>query len=210
MAYYSSRIILPTPDSDRRISVNCFKLRIFECLIRMQVPILLSGLAAILLINPIRYANSFSKEQLPGLNDKEYGYRQLPIVVEFSHDFVKRYHYSPQKNRYHFVLDWQAAVDSESGLFPPQEYKHLDALKRNYNEIFQENIIQNDDFLNKFDHFLVLNYFDYDKKCTLEPRSENFYCPRWLEMRIISNPHYKVQVIGDIDSSRLLLVEFQK
>lgn len=210
MAYLSSRIIFPTPDSSRNISVNCFRSRIFAFLIRMQGPTLLSALAAILLINPIRYAHSFSKEQLPGLNDEKYGYRQLPIVIEFSHDFVKRYHYSPQKNRYYFILDWQAVVDNESGLFPPQEYKHLDALKRNYYNVFQENIVQSEDFLNRFDRFLVLNYSDYDAKCTLEPRSENFYCPRWLAMRIMSNPHYKVQTIGDIDSSRLLLVEFQK
>ena len=164
--------------------------------------ILLLILIPILLIQPISYAKIFSKEQLPGLNDNKYGYKDLPIVAQFSHDFIRRFHYSPEKNRYFFILDWQAALDSRSGRFPPQEYKTMDALKRNYPDLFQDNILKSEVFLKKYNQFLVLDYLDNERKCTLE----DFHCSRWLDMRIMISP-YKLTNLGKIDSRKLLLVE---
>lgn len=201
LAYLSSRIIY-TPIFSKEISN---KLGIPGFFIATRTVFLLV-LTAILLVHPISYARNLSPEQLPGANDSKYGYSDLPIVTQFSHDFIKRLHYSRERNRYFFILDWQAALDSASGLFPPQEYKHMDALKRNYPEVFQNNITS-EDFLSKHNRFLVLDYLDYDKECTLERNLKNLHCPRWLEMRIMNNPHYKITPIGDIDNRKLLLIE---
>jgi Dolichyl-phosphate-mannose-protein mannosyltransferase len=173
-----------------------------------QKVILLLALTAVLLVYPITYANSLPKAQLPGLNDNKYGHKDLPIVVQSSHDFLQRLQYSPYRNRYFFILDWQAAVDSSSGLFPTQEYKHLKALKRNYPELFQ-NITKSGNFINKYQRFLVLDDVNYTKKCKIEPRWENISCPRWLEMRILNNPTYKVKALGKIEfkKNQMLLIE---
>ena len=205
LAYLSSRLI-STPVLSKEISN---KLGIPGFFIATRRAVFLLVLTAILLVHPISYARNLSPEQLPGANDNKYGYSDLPIVTQFSHDFIQRIHYSRERDRYFFILDWQAALDSASGLFPPQEYKHMDALKRNYPEVFQ-NTITSEDFLSKHNRFLVLDYLDYDKTCTLERSLKNLHCPRWLEMRIMNNPHYKITPIGDIDNRKLLLIENKK
>jgi hypothetical protein len=184
------------------------KFILFRFLIKSQKEIFLLLLATIIVVYPIRYANSLPKETIPGLNDNKYGYKDLPIVVQFSHNFLKRLHYSPERNRYFFILDWQAAVDNSSGLFTTQEYKHMEALKRNYPELFKH-VIKSEDFLNRYTRFLVLDDLDYEKKCTLDPQWDNISCPKWLEMRIISNPKYKLTVIGQVEDRKLLLVKKQ-
>jgi hypothetical protein len=178
--------------------------------IAMRSSILLLGLTAVLLVQPIRYAKSLQIEQPPGFNDNKYGYTELPIAMQFSHDFLTRLHYSPERDRYFFILDWQVALDSTSGLFPPQEYKHLEALKRSYPKLFKNNIIQSQEFIRMYNRFLVLTYTDHTRKCTLEKKIENVHCSRWLEMRIMSNSHYKVAPLGELDNRKLWLVEKQE
>ncbi|GET35664.1 glycosyltransferase family 39 protein [Microseira wollei] len=190
IAYLASCIISPGV----RVRLNIFNWEIFRFLFTKKTSILLLTLATILLVNPILYGKNLSKEELPGSNDDKYGYKELPIVTQISHDFIKRIHYSPNRSRYFFILDWQSAVDNSSGRFTPGEYKNLDALKRNYPEVFQNNIILSQDFLKMYNRFLVLDYLNYNQKCTLE----DFFCPRWLEMRILNNSSYKVTSIGDI------------
>lgn len=170
----------------------------------------LIGLTAVLLVQPIRYARSVQVEPIVGLNDNKYGYKELPIAMQFSHDFVKRFHYSPEKDRYFFILDWQVALDSSSGLFPPQEYKHMDALKRRYPKLFKDNIIESEKFLSTYSRFLVLTDMDYTRQCTLEKKLKNGHCSRWFAIRLMNNPSYKVTSLGDIDNRRLFLVENQK
>ena len=196
LAYLSSRIVDNNSITSKFLAVA-----------QKSIPLL--ALTAILLVYPIRYANSLQKEQVPGLNDNKYGDKNLPIVVQFSHDFLKRLQYSPYRNRYFFILDWQAAVDNSSGLFTPQEYKHLEALKRNYPELFH-NITKTENFLNKYERFLVLDSVDYNKKCGLEPRWENISCPRWLEMRILNNPDYKVTDMGTIKNEDRKILNVNK
>jgi hypothetical protein len=192
LAYLYSRISWPGESggwagvSERRLST---------------VPLL--ALTVILLINPIAYAWSRKKEPFPGANDGKYGYSNLPIVAPFSHDFMKRFHYSPERERYFFILDWEAALDVKSGRFSPQEYKAMDALKRDYPKVFDDHIIQVSDFLKMHDRFLVLDYANYQRKCT----AEDFHCSRWLEMRIKDNPDYKVTALGVVDGRRLLLIQ---
>jgi len=169
--------------------------------------VFLLGLIAILLVQPITYAISKQTQQFPGLNDNKYGYRELPIVVPFSHDFLERFHYSSERNRYFFILDWQVDLDPTSGLFSTQQYKHMEAWKRNYPNWFQNHIVKSEEFLDRYKQFLILTKPDYTRECTLEKTSKNQYCPRWIEMRIMSDPSYKVTSIGDVDNRRLLLVE---
>jgi hypothetical protein len=157
----------------------------------------------VLVIHPIIRAWSLPIEQFPGANDGKYGYGNLPIVTPHSHDFMKRFHYSPERQRYFFILDWEAALDIKSGLFSPQEYKAMDALKRDYHKVFQDNIIQVWDFLKMHDRFLVLAYLNYQRECT----PHDFHCPRWLELRIKNNPAYKITALGVVDGRQLLLIQ---
>jgi hypothetical protein len=165
------------------------------------------------LINPVRFAYSIPKETLPGGMDSSFGYENLPIVEQASHQFMRKTHYSPQKSRYYFILDWQAAVDEESGQFSPQEYKHLDAFKRNYPETFKNNILSSQDFLAKHERFLVIDYADYTRKCPLKAKGihnwQNIHCPQWVEMRLLNNANYKVTHLGDRWGEAFLLVEKQ-
>jgi hypothetical protein len=163
----------------------------------------LGALAIILLIHPITYARSLLNESFPGINDSKFEYRHLPIVTTHSHDFVKRFHYSPERNRYFFALDWEAAVDVRSGLFGPQEYKTMDALKRDYPDIFGDHILQLSDFLVQHDRFLVLADMYYRPRWS----AQDFHRPRWLETRIENNPGFKTRTLGMVDGRRLLLVE---
>jgi len=210
LAYLSSRIICVSILSNE-ISKRS---RIAKVLVAVPILFLLFVLTTILLVEPIRYAKSYPRQYLPGLNDNKYGYKALPIAVQSSDQFLKRVYYSPERNRYFFILDWQAAVDNASGQFGPQEYKHLDAIKRNYPNLFPNNIITSEDFLRSYNRFLVLDYKDYNKKCPSEVMGlekardwEDMHCPRWVEMRLLSNPNYKVTHLGDIYGEALLLVE---
>jgi hypothetical protein len=191
LAYLASRLI------ERE------KLRFSGALGLKLASVLLWGLTIILLIYPITYAWTFRSEPFPGIRDANYGYRNLPIVTTFSHDFMKRFHYSPERKRYFFALDWEAALDVRSGLFSPQEYKAMDALKRDYRKVFGDHIVQLSDFLGRHDRFLVLAETNYWPTCT----AQDVHCPRWLEMRIQNNPTYKVTALGGVDGRRLLLVQ---
>jgi hypothetical protein len=174
-----------------------------ESLRRKVTPVVLWGITMLLLIHPITYARSLLNESFPGMHDAMYGYRDLPIVTSHSHDFVKRFHYSPERSRYFFVLDWEAALDVQSGLFGPQEYKTMDALKRDYPEVFGDHIVQLPDFLSQHDRFLILADLPYRPRWT----AQDLHRPRWLETRIQNNPGFKTTTLGMVDGRRLLLVE---
>ena len=79
----------------------------------------------------------------------------------------------------------------------------MDALKRNYPNIFQDNIIQSEDFFQKYDNFLVLAY---SKKCT----SHDIHCPKWFEKRIRRNADYVTTKLDSFDNMDLLVVESKK
>ena len=123
----------------------------------------------------------------------------MPIAVEDTLVFLPRFHYSPQRNRYFYILDWQVALDKKSGLSSPSDYKGMDAFKRNYPHVFDESIIQGQDFLNKYRDFLVLHN---DANCT----SKDVLCFRWFDMKVNNNPKYTVIKLGDIDSTNKLFL----
>jgi len=162
------------------------------------------------IIYPVWNANNVAQEALPGSQDARYGYENLPIVVQFSHDFLTRLYYSPTPNRYFFILDWPSAVDESSGLFPPQEYKQVEALKRQYPRVFQ-NVIQGETFLAMTKQFLVLTSREYDRKCPVESEKrnwgDNIQCPQWVAKTLLADPKYRIQLLGEIGPRVLLLVE---
>src|SRR5262249_33152543 len=162
------------------------------------------------ILYPLWGAKTFSPENIPGSNDEKFGYENLPMVVQLSHQFLPRLFYSARPNRYFFVLDWPSAVDEKSGLFPPQEYKHLEALKRQYPQIFG-NVVSANKFLETNKRFLVLTNRDYNRACPSESQSkywgDNIQCPRWVADRLITDAAYRIQPIGEIGSQVLLLVE---
>jgi hypothetical protein len=136
-------------------------------------------LIAILLIYPIYRANRIGHSRRPGATDDRYGYIELPIAMEAGHDFLPRFHYSPEPNRYFHILDWETAIKNTGSAFATGDYTHLEALKRNYPFI---NSIQSEEFLAKFDRFLVLNEKDQ----------------KWFEWRIENNSRYKIKPLGTV------------
>ena len=165
----------------------------------------------VLLACPLVSAKRYWREPLPGRSDASFGYAELPIVVQESHDFIMRAHYSPQSRRYFFILDWPSAVAPASGIFGPEEYKQIEALARNYPKM-QRQIMQSDAFLAKYDRFLVLDYPDFDRGCPprlkgLSSRFTDIHCPQWVEARLLHNPQYKVEVLGKNQQHAMLLVQ---
>ncbi|QHT71037.1 hypothetical protein GXP67_32490 [Rhodocytophaga rosea] len=206
---YTCSTLLTDPN---QVLKNSYATRRF---ITYGVGILLPGmLLLVLLINPVRFAYTFPKDTLPGSIDSSFGYEDLPVVEQTSHQFMRKIHYSPQKNRYYFILDWQAPIDEKSGQFSPQEYKHLDAFKRNYPKIFENNIMSSQDFLAKYERFLVMDYAAYTRKCPLKAKGihnwQDIHCPQWVEMRLLNNASYKVTHLGVSSEEAVLLVEKQK
>jgi hypothetical protein len=172
-----------------------------------------ASLLLVLLINPVIFASTIPKDTLPGSTDHLLGYDDLPVVIQASHQFMRKIHYSPRKSRYYFVLDWQAALDEKSGQFSPQEYKHMEAFKRNYPDTFNSNILDHQEFLAKYERFLVMDYTDYTRKCPLKAKGihnwQDIHCPQWVEMRLLNNTSYKVTYLGDNWGEAVLLVERQ-
>jgi len=179
--------------------------------------ILLLLLFIYLLLYPIKFSISYDSQSRWGLDDNKYGYQDLPIVLQFSGRFMPTFHYSSNRERYFFILDWQAAVDENSGSFSPQEYKHLDAFRRIYPELFQKNIVASEDFLEKHSRFLVVSdNLNTGENCPLQViglekynKWEDFQCPQWLKREILSNPKYKVKSIGTQPIEKIFLVEKQ-
>ncbi|MEJ7828302.1 MAG: hypothetical protein WKF91_08910, partial [Segetibacter sp.] len=180
--------------------------------IRITLGLLLPSAALIFfLITPLRQAKGFQEkglfENLPDLKK----YSGLPVVVQSSHTFLQNLHYSPNPDKYYFMLDWQAAIDENSGTFSPQEFKHMEALKRNYPQMFK-NVVSTDNFLNKYDRFLVLDSEDYTRKCPPKSKglrhvAKSIYCPQWVEMRLLSDTVYNVTVVNSSNLFTILLVQ---
>jgi hypothetical protein len=84
---------------------------------------------------------------------------------------------------------------------------------RNYPEL-QRQILESEAFLAKHTRFLVLDYLDFDKRCPtslkgLSTPFENIHCPQWVEARLLHNPQYKVERVGQTGQHTMLLVQRQ-
>ncbi|MEJ7827785.1 MAG: hypothetical protein WKF91_06310 [Segetibacter sp.] len=167
----------------------------------------------LLLREPIQTAKYYPLQKVPGHLDGTLGFTNLPMILRNSHEFLQREFYSPTRERYFFILDWEAASDIRSGAWAPQEFKHLTALKRNFPQRFK-NVQATEDFLGKYDRFLVMTYSDTLRKCPLVPFgmstatfAQNLHCPQWVTMRLLHNIAYKVTTVGTIENNPVLLVE---
>lgn len=178
-----------------RIFLNPQRLNRFTAL---ASNLLFIGLTAMLVLHPINAAKGMKPEELPGAQDKKFGYSELPLVVAFSHDFITRFHYSPDAKRYYFLLDWDAALDRRSGSFGPMEYKSMEALTRHYRDSLGNNVVQANDFLKSNPRFLFLERTTPDT---------DFQYPYWFDQKVRNNPDYKVTPLGELPQKRLLLVE---
>jgi hypothetical protein len=178
--------------------------------------ILLIIICILMLIRPIQLA-LVQKENKVIFGENYYpeGYEGLPVVCQVAGIFPVYMAYSNDRERYFYILDHDSAMESESGQFGYQEYKHWDALNRNYGSYFKEQIIESDEFLKRFQKFLVLDYQDFDKACP--PMAENglketatfhnLHCPQWLEKRILGNPSFKAEVLVQNRHMSYILVE---
>jgi hypothetical protein len=180
---------------------------------RLKATVLPLALVLALLGKPLIYARGFEREPRPGCDDNQFGYADLAIVVQPSHSFLSRLQYSPERDRYFFILDWEAAVSEESGLFGPQEYKELEAVGRQYPAL-GKHIVQGADFLAAHQRFLVLDYEEFNKPCSCNVRGSGtdfraLHCPQWVEKRLLHNPQYSVKPLGHLDKEGcvMLLVE---
>lgn len=178
------------------------------------VRVLLASLVVALWVNPVQYSKLYQRRALPGALDDTFGYEDLPMVIQTSGRFLERAFYAPDKERYYFILDEEAAMKEASGQFGPQEYNHMVAFKRHYPDMLGERILPSEEFLERFDRFLVLDYADYDAACPARVFGLNharewkrMHCPQWVEMRLLDPPAYEVTHLGDMWDEAVLLVE---
>ena len=189
-----------------------FKLR-FDGAAALNLAVLIFCL--VLVLNPILVAKNTEGTALGAEWKVPSGYEDLPLVFEASGHYHRHLFYSKNRERYYYVLDHEAASSPVSGQFGLQDYKHFDALRRQYPDYFRGQIIESDDFLDRFDRFLVLDYPRYDRPCPPMatgglidvPRFEELHCPQWLETRILNNPDYEVTELLMESWRSLLLVE---
>ncbi|WP_460553749.1 hypothetical protein [Hymenobacter daeguensis] len=176
-------------------------------------------LVAAALVRPVLVGINFRGKLRPGSRDlrksilRKYG--QLPRVVTLSGDFLERNYYSPDRRQYYYILDWKSAVAPSSGTFPPQEFKHMQAWRRNFPARFERNILTNDEFLSRYDRFLVIDRPNYLAQC--QPNHHGLHthnlwddyleCPQWVEMRLLANPAYRVTPLENFPWLAVLLVE---
>jgi len=88
--------------------------------------------------------------------DPSFGHTDLPIVCLRSHDFMPRMHYSPNADRYYYVLDRPVAVLPNNPLDASvTDYNLLAAAARNYPGLYRNHIVDVQEFLDAHPSFLV-------------------------------------------------------
>lgn len=213
LSYFSSRLFY-LPGSKSRMPAKEGVWRVLPSLVYVLSALML---LTYFLTRPLLYARTVKRYAQPGITDATGGYNDLPVVIQMAGPFLERIHYAPNPERYYYILDWEAAVDEHSGLFTPQEYKHMEAIKRNYPHLFQNNVLTTEEFLQRFDRFIVLDHPDYLNQCPLDPKGletarvwDEIQCPQWVEKRLIDNAAYKVTFLNDQNWFAVLLVEKRK
>lgn len=92
---------------------------------------------------------------LTGESDPAFGHAELPIVCQRSHDFLTRVHYSPQADRYYYLLDWEVVAAPEDTRRATVEFKILDAIRRHYSDLYHHHIVDAREFLRTHPAFLI-------------------------------------------------------
>jgi len=178
-----------------------------ELLVSYLSMLAIAAFLGFLLYQPIGWGRHSARGERPGLYDMKAAelqpYVDLPRVLPFSTQMLERNFYSPERDKYFYILDWESALSKYSGVFPTQGFKHMQAFRRNFPERFGNNVLTNDEFLARYDRFLVLDEPNYLRKCqpvhfgwNTPDKWVNLECPQWVETRLLNNKKYKVTVIS--------------
>ena len=106
-----------------------------------------------------------------GVSDPWYGHPELPIVSPWANLVAPRWHYSEERSRYYYLLDWDAAI---SPMSPPGEnvaYKIMTAFRK-YG--YETNIMEAADFFRAHPVFLLQDIPRYQNWCTVYLRNYTF------------------------------------
>jgi hypothetical protein len=101
----------------------------------------------------------------------------LPVAFETPHWYLPAFHYEPHRERFFYILDWEAALAEGSDLNSAVDYKLLKSLAARFP---QHQVIESDAFLARHSRFLVVG----------------FSVRRWSEMRLEGDPRYRVKPLG--------------
>jgi Dolichyl-phosphate-mannose-protein mannosyltransferase len=197
LAYVASRLLYQHLPRMKEREPLSYRLRLATVKSFILLPLIV-----FLLAQPVVWAMGARQQTTPGLHHDKLGYNDLPIVIQHSHVFLRCLYYSPVRNRYFFILDWQAAADEASGLFGPQEFKNLEAIARNYPDL-RKHIVSSEEFLRTHDRFLVLGSLEANSRiCSCDIKGgvrtkwEDLSCPQWLRLRVLNDPHYRIKPLG--------------
>jgi hypothetical protein len=212
LADVTSRLI-----STRVVDDTFRKNKVGKAIRFLMIPAGLIGLAFYLLWQPIRFAKYYEGSAFVFEDPVKGGLPDVPIVVQNSSPFVMQNFYSPQRDKYFYILDWEAAVNKHSGTSTPGVFKHFTALKKLYPERFGKNILTTVEFLAKYDRFIVVTDGSDTLKCPENPiglaLARRWFgalaCPQWVAMRLRNNPAYKLTYLTQTDYVTYLLVEKQ-
>ena len=127
--------------------------------------------------------------RLPRLNGEQLpaSLQGLPMAMQTPHAFLPRMYYLGTNSNYYYVLDWEASIDPRSQPGSNIYDQTVDGLRRFYP---LPHAIDGADFLSEYSRFLYLD------------QHEN----AWLDLRLRSNPQYKLTLIPR-DTPGLLLVD---
>jgi hypothetical protein len=170
-----------------------------------------------LLWQPINYAKYSANRSWVFEDPVKSGLPDMPIVMQNADEFIAYNFYSPWRAKYFFILDWEAAVNKNSGTWGPQAFKHFNAYREVYPARFKNNILSTGEFLGKYDSFIVVSHCPDTLKCPEKPIGlaaartwiGTVDCPQWVAMRLLNNAAYKLTYLTQTDYVTYLLVEKQ-
>ena len=108
-------------------------------------------------------------------------YPDLPVAFETAHWYLPAFHYEPRPERFHYILDWDAALAQGSDLNSSVDFKLLKSLAARFP---QHRVVPSEGFLANHPRFLIIG----------------FSVRRWSEMRVESDPAYRVTNLGQFVS----------
>jgi hypothetical protein len=162
-AHYASYLLRPQireASCDPRNAAAGSSPRLSPLILSRAAPLLLLGSVAF----PVLYALDREDPYVGDLSAYGSDYPDLPTVVQYGNNFLQQVQYNDDTSVV-YVLDWESAVDPDSGNWPPQEYKHLEALLRQFPDRFDARIVESGDFLSENPKFLVWDALEYNVAC---------------------------------------------